>query len=90
MPRNEKYPMNKYPQEQIPGEQTSGGPVSVTTSPINTMSKLVETQKSTTQKAHSKQRNIAWIYPFWERMTENKGILLEFIQLERGMTESSL
>ena len=48
--------MNKYPQEQIPGEQTSGGPVSVTTSPINTMSKLVETQKSTRLEAHSKQK----------------------------------
>ena len=37
--------MNKYPQEQIPGEQTSGGPVSLTTSPINTISKLVENTK---------------------------------------------
>ena len=48
--------MNKYPQEQILGEQTSGGPVSLTTSPNNTMSKLVETQKSTKLKAHSKQK----------------------------------
>ena len=63
--------MNKYPQEQIPGEQTSGGPVSLTTSPINTMSKLVETQKSTRLKARSKQRYIAGIYPIRERINES-------------------
>ena len=86
--------MNKYPREQIPGEQTSGEPASLTTIPDNTISKLVETQKSIRLKAHSnKGILLEFIQLKSKRLkarSKQKEYYWNFIQLERGMFENSL
>ena len=52
---------------QIPGKQTSRGPVSLTTSRINTMYKLVETQKPTELKLTLNKGISLESYPIRER-----------------------